>query len=101
MLIETGFISNPQEEKRLNNARHQDKLAKAIYTAVDDYFSGNPPDGTLIAAMRVREHKISRGESLSVVAQRYKVSVRQLKSANNLKSNVVRIGQTLKIPQAD
>jgi len=48
-----------------------------------------------------RVHKVSRGESLSVVAQRYKVSVRQLKSANNLKSNVVRIGQTLKIPQAD
>lgn len=101
VLIETGFISNPQEEKRLNNANHQQKLAKAIYTAVDHYFSRNPPDGSLYAANRVREHKVSRGESLSVVAQRYKVSVRQLKSANNLKSNVVRIGQTLKIPQAD
>ena len=100
VLIETGFISNPQEEKRLNNAGHQQKLAKAIYIAVDDYFSRNPPDGTLMAATRVREHKISSGESLSVVAQRYKISVRQLKSANNLKSNVVRIGQTLKIPQA-
>ncbi|MFT6919541.1 MAG: N-acetylmuramoyl-L-alanine amidase [Cognaticolwellia sp.] len=101
VLIETGFISNPQEERRLNNANHQYKLAKAIYIAVDDYFSRNPPDGTLIAATRFREHKVSRGESLSVVAQRYKVSVRKLKSANNLKSNVVRIGQTLKIPQAD
>lgn len=101
VLIETGFISNPQEERRLNNANHQQKLAKAIYIAVDDYFSRNPPDGTLFAATRVREHKISRGESLSVVAHRYNVSVRKLKSANNLKSNVVRIGQTLKIPQAD
>ncbi|MBA6328679.1 N-acetylmuramoyl-L-alanine amidase [Colwellia sp. MB02u-6] len=101
VLIETGFISNPQEERRLNNANHQYKLAKAIYIAVDDYFSGNPPDGTLIAATRFREHKVSRGESLSVVAERYKVSVRKLKSANNLKSNLVRIGQTLKIPQAD
>jgi N-acetylmuramoyl-L-alanine amidase len=101
VLIETGFISNPQEERRLNNANHQYKLAKAIYIAVDDYFSRNPPDGTLIAATRFREHKVSRGESLSVVAQRYKVSVRKLKSANNLTSNVVRIGQTLKIPQAD
>ncbi|MFT5814724.1 MAG: N-acetylmuramoyl-L-alanine amidase [Psychroserpens sp.] len=101
VLIETGFISNPQEERRLNNANHQYKLAKAIYIAVDDYFSSNPPDGTLIAATRFREHKVSSGESLSVVAQRYKVSVRKLKSANNLTSNVVRIGQTLKIPQAD
>ena len=101
VLIETGFISNHQEERRLNNSNHQQKLANAIYIAVDDYFSRNPPDGTLMAATRVREHKVSRGESLSVVAQRYKVSIRQLKSANNLKSNVVRIGQTLKIPQAD
>ena len=101
VLIETGFISNPHEEKRLNNAKHQQKLAKAIYTAVDDYFARNPPDGTLIAATRARVHRISRGESLSVVAQRYKVSIGQLKSANKLKSNVVRIGQTLKIPQAD
>ncbi len=101
VLIETGFISNPQEEKRLNNPAHQQKLAKAIYTAVNNYFSRNPPDGSLFAANRTREHKVSRGESLSVVAQRYKISVRQLKSANNLKSNVVRIGQTLKIPQAD
>lgn len=101
VLVETGFISNPQEEKRLNNSKHQQKLAKAIFTAVDNYFSQNPPDGTLIANTRIRQHKISRGESLSVVAQRYKVSVKQLKIANNLKSNVVRIGQTLKIPQAD
>jgi len=101
VLIETGFISNPEEERRLNNSNHQQKLANAIYIAVDDYFSRNPPDGTLMAATRTREHKVSRGESLSVVAQRYKVSIRQLKSANNLKSNVVRIGQTLKIPQAD
>ncbi len=101
VLIETGFISNHQEEKRLNNAKHQQKLAKAIYTAVDHYFSRNAPDGSLYAANRVREHKVSRGESLSVVAQRYKVSVRALKSVNNLKSNVVRVGQTLKIPQAD
>lgn len=101
VLIETGFISNHQEEKRLNNANHQQKLAKAIYTAVDHYFSRNAPDGSLYAANRVREHRVSRGESLSVVAQRYKVSVKALKSVNNLKSNVVRVGQTLKIPQAD
>ena len=100
VLIETGFISNPQEEKRLNNTKHQQKLAKAIATAVDNYFSNNPPDGTLIAATRVREHKVRRGESLSLVAQRYKVSIKALKARNNLKSNVVRVGQKLKIPHA-
>jgi N-acetylmuramoyl-L-alanine amidase len=101
VLIETGFISNHKEERNLNNSNHQQKLAKAIYTAIDNFFTRNPPDGTLYAATKVQEHKVSRGESLSVVAQRYQVSIRQLKYANNLTSNVVRIGQTLKIPRAD
>lgn len=100
VLIETGFISNPQEEKRLNNSAHQQKLAKAIFTAVHHYFERNPPQGSLLASMTSKKHRITQGESLSVVAQRYNVSVSQLKSLNNLSSNVVRIGQTLKIPHA-
>lgn len=101
VLIETGFISNPAEEKRLNSPSHQAKLAKAIFNSVDHYFSSNAPDGTLYASIGYRSHKVSRGESLSVVAQRYNVSVNKIKSVNKLKSNVVRIGQTLKIPRAD
>lgn len=101
VLIETGFISNPKEEQRLNNSAHQQKLAKAINTALTAYFYQNPPDGTLIASMSFKQHKIKPGESLSVVAMRYKVSVGQLKLANNLTSNMVRIGQTLKIPRVN
>jgi len=101
VLIETGFISNHREEKNLNSSSHQQKLAKAIFVAIDRFFTRNPPDGSLYAAIKVKEHRITRGESLSVVAQRYKVSIRQLKTANNLKSNIVRIGQTLTIPRAD
>ena len=97
VLIETGFISNPNDEKKLNNAAHQQKLAKAIHKAVNNYFTQNPPEGTLLAANRVIEHKITRGESLSVIANRYKVSVNHLKKTNNLNSNIVRIGQVLKI----
>lgn len=101
VLIETGFISNHQEEKNLNSPAHQKKLAKAIFSSIDNYFSSNAPDGTYYASVSYKKHKISRGESLSVVAQRYNVSVGKLKSVNNLNSNVVRIGQTLKIPRAD
>lgn len=100
VLIETGFISNPSEEKRLNNKNHQQKLAKAIYKAVDSYFIENTPKGTLLASTTTKRHKVRSGESLSVLAQRYKISVAKIKSINNLKSNVLRIGQTLKIPRA-
>ncbi|WP_286233835.1 N-acetylmuramoyl-L-alanine amidase [Thalassotalea sediminis] len=101
VLIETGFISNPAEEKRLNSSHHQQKLARAIFRSVDNYFAANAPDGTYYASVGYRKHKISRGESLSVVAHKYNVSVKQLKSVNKLTSNIVRIGQTLKIPRAD
>lgn len=101
VLIETGFISNPQEERNLTSFSHQQKLARAIYTAVDTYFSDNPPDGTLYATTQLKQHKIRSGESLSVVAKRYNVSVSNLKKKNNLKSNVIKIGQTLIIPRAE
>ena len=101
VLIETGFISNYKEEKNLNSPAHQRKLAQAIFMSIDEYFSTNAPDGSYYASIAYKNHKIRRGESLSVVAQRYNVSVSQLKSANNLHSNTVRIGQTLKIPRAD
>ncbi|TLU65836.1 AMIN domain-containing protein [Thalassotalea litorea] len=99
MLVETGFISNPYDFKNLTSPTHQSKLAKAIFSGMKRYFHQYPPEGSLLASQRPTKHKIRAGESLSVVAQRYKVSVRQLKLANNLKSDVVRIGQTLTIPQ--
>jgi N-acetylmuramoyl-L-alanine amidase len=46
MLIETAYISNPAEERRLRNATQQARLADAICGGVHSYFVQNPPDGT-------------------------------------------------------
>jgi N-acetylmuramoyl-L-alanine amidase len=43
ILVETAFISNPEEEKRLNDEVYQDKLARAILTGIKRYFAKNPP----------------------------------------------------------
>ena len=43
ILVETAFISNPQEEARLNDDAYQDRIAEAIMRGIKDYFSKNPP----------------------------------------------------------
>jgi N-acetylmuramoyl-L-alanine amidase len=51
MLVETAYISNPDEELRLRGPAHQAKLAAAIHQGVHDYFYANPPAGTRIAQL--------------------------------------------------
>ena len=43
ILVETAFISNPEEEKRLNDDAYQDKMANAILKGIRRYFAKNPP----------------------------------------------------------
>jgi N-acetylmuramoyl-L-alanine amidase len=57
MLVETAYISNPSEEKKLRSANYQDRLADAIAAGVVKYFEGHPPDGTRLAASRRVEGK--------------------------------------------
>lgn len=52
MLVETAFISNPGEERKLRSAAHQAELAEAIFNGVRAYFLQSPPDGTLFARQR-------------------------------------------------
>lgn len=55
LLIETGFISNPQEERRLRDPAYQRRIAKAIFTGIKAYYWTNPPSGTLVAALRAKK----------------------------------------------
>jgi N-acetylmuramoyl-L-alanine amidase len=43
ILVETAFISNPDEEKKLKDTAYQDKLAEAILAGIKRYFANNPP----------------------------------------------------------
>jgi N-acetylmuramoyl-L-alanine amidase len=50
ILVETAFISNPAEEKRLNSGAYQDKIARALLAGIKRYFAEHPPSrGTLAA----------------------------------------------------
>jgi N-acetylmuramoyl-L-alanine amidase len=51
MLIETAFISNPADERKLRDPGHQQRIAEAIRAGVRGYWYENPPPGTRLAAI--------------------------------------------------
>ncbi|MBX3703868.1 MAG: N-acetylmuramoyl-L-alanine amidase [Steroidobacteraceae bacterium] len=68
MLVETAYISNPDEEKRLRDPAHQTRLASAIHAGVRRYFYDNPPPGTRVAMLAARERagdKVATGASVA------------------------------------
>ncbi len=104
MLIETAYISNPQEEKRLRDAGHQGKLAGAIHAGIRRYFYDNPPPGSRVALLAAAKrgqalrHVVSPGETLDDVAGRYAVSTDALRVRNRLDDRPVTSGTILEIP---
>ncbi len=102
MLVETAYISNPQEERNLGSRAHQQKIAEALLAGIRNYFAANPPDGTLFASATGRDgsirHVIRRGDTLSGIASRYNVSVQKIRVANHLSGDRVMVGQVLQIP---
>jgi N-acetylmuramoyl-L-alanine amidase len=51
LLIESAYITNPGEERRLRDPQHQARLADAILTGIRNYFRANPPPGSRFAAL--------------------------------------------------
>jgi len=104
LLVETAYISNPEEERGLSDRAHQRRLARAMLNGVRSYFHENPPSDTYIARMRERglsepgRYVVSRGDTLSGIANRYNVSLGALRNENNLADDSIRVGQVLTIP---
>lgn len=106
ILVETGFISNPEEARKLATPAYRKQMAQSVFKGVRQYFMQHPPAGTYIAAQIEagalrdfeRQHTVSSGDTLSAIATRYGVSMSQLMQHNKLSSSTVKLGQTLKIP---
>lgn len=100
VLVETAFISNPQEEKRLRSSKHQQALAQAILNGLRKYAKNHAPADALIAnnVPKHSTHTIKRGDTLSGIAHRYHVNIVDLRKINALRTDVLRVGQVLTIP---
>lgn len=103
MLVETGFITNAADERKLNDAGFRRRLAEVVARGVSDYFGSQPPPGTWFAAnpsRGSRQHVVARGETLGLIAARHGISLSQLRQANDKRDDVVRVGERLRIPAA-
>jgi N-acetylmuramoyl-L-alanine amidase len=94
VLVEMGFISNPVQDKLLQDATYQHKMAASIVKGLVGFVQVQPEPGVVYAKLRV-----VKGDSLESIAQRQGTSVAYLARANSLneKSNL-KIGQLLRVP---
>lgn len=103
ILVETGFLSNPAEARRLASSRYQRRIAGAIAEGVRDYLLRNPPPDTLLAAMSengVLRYVVERGDTLSEIAARNRIPMRRLRAFNGVTGDRIQVGQVLLIPAA-
>jgi len=126
LLVETGFISNPGEAKKLAGRKYQKKMARAIFNGINQYFRSHPPRGTLLASRlesgtkpatnnsnwrsvsqsgkpysskpAYRTYVVRSGDTLSGIAVKSRVAMSKIRRLNKLKSDNVWVGQKLKIP---
>jgi N-acetylmuramoyl-L-alanine amidase len=106
ILVEAGFISNPTEEQNLSTSWYREKISRAVFEGIDDYFQKTPPPGTLLAWQKqnsqgvgsVSQYRIRRGDTLSGLARENQTSVSELMQYNDLNDDRVMVGQTIRIP---
>ena len=105
ILIETGFISNPREERNLGSAAYRKKMGSAISTGIQTYFQRFPPQGSFVAAQQTfsqqpqtRKYTVAKGDTLSGIAGRHGIPLAKLISLNSLRTHAIRVGQVLIVP---
>jgi N-acetylmuramoyl-L-alanine amidase len=96
VLIETGFMTNPVEERDLQQELTQERIAGAIFRGLSTYC-----DADERCPRRTRDENtyvVAPGDSLRLIAARLGVSVSDLRNENALQSGTLQIGQKLKVP---
>ena len=94
ILVELAFISNPDEERRLRSSAYQEQLATGLLQGIRRHVSQQNPS----FALGDGQHVVQRGDTLSQIANRYRVSIDALRQANGIGNDMLTVGRTLQIP---
>ena len=107
ILVETGFLSNAKDAEMLSQPGHRKLIGRAIAYGILSHFCTNPPyhtyldDGTYECKLEksITRYRVRKGDTLSEIAQTYKVTVTSIQQLNNLGSSVnIFEDQILNIP---
>ena len=98
ILVELGYLSNPQQEKQLKTAAYQRRLAKDIHTGIRRYIEKFATTDMLLATMGATDYKVVSGDTLSEIAWKFHTKVSDIKKLSKLSSDVIRVGQVIKVP---
>ena len=98
VLVESGFITNPEDAARLKGKPGRRMIARSIFLGINNYFIENPISGTLINENTDHlKYTIQKGDVLSEIAIRFGITVESIDEKNKLNNKPIYPGQTLKI----
>lgn len=95
VIVEYGFIDSPEDDVE-QIKRNYKEYAEAVVRAVADYKGIK-----YTAPLGSDYYTVKKGDTLWDIANKYGTTVSKLKSLNNLKSNVLQVGQTLKVSSSE
>jgi N-acetylmuramoyl-L-alanine amidase len=98
VLIESGFITNPDDAKRLEGKAGRRMIARSIFLGIHNYFKVKPKPNTFMASLpQYVEYEIQKGDVISEIAIRFGVTIDEIINLNNLKNKSIYPGQVIKI----
>ena len=98
VLVESGFITNPEDAKRLKTKAGRRMIARSIFLGIHNYFKEAPVSGTLLENYQnYLNYEIQKGDVLSEIAIRFGVTVDFINKTNNLENKSIFPGQIIRI----
>ena len=98
VLVESGFMTNPEDAERLKGKPGRRMIARSIFLGIHNYFLENPLEGTFVEDNPdYLNYEIQKGDVLSEIAIRFGVTVQSISELNNLENKSIFPGQIIRI----